>query len=234
VVRRDAGRCAAALMGETDVAIVGAGYTGLSAGIELLRAGRSVTILEAARLGEGASSRNAGMCGDLLKPRYGALCAAHGERLATDLCCEARDALTSFAPFLKEYGLSCDFERSGRLTGALSEAQLQGIARESRRSAGHSELPDIYGEYSSRSGQEFRFWICDPAGADLASTDSKARARPARRTQKWAAPEKAGHFIAHQLRSRLPPVTGGPPCPTRRGVPALRPSHAASPGRRSV
>jgi glycine/D-amino acid oxidase-like deaminating enzyme len=49
------------LMHEADIAIVGAGYTGLSAGIELLRSGRSVIILEAARVGEGASSRNGGM-----------------------------------------------------------------------------------------------------------------------------------------------------------------------------
>jgi hypothetical protein len=33
---------------------------------------------------------------------------------------------------LEEHGIECNFERSGRLTGALSEAQLQGIARESK------------------------------------------------------------------------------------------------------
>jgi gamma-glutamylputrescine oxidase len=51
-----------ALQGEvqTDVCIIGAGYTGLSSALFLLEAGFSVTILEAARVGFGASGRNGG------------------------------------------------------------------------------------------------------------------------------------------------------------------------------
>ena len=44
---------------EADVCIVGAGYTGLSAGIALAEAGLKVVILEQARVGWGASGRNA-------------------------------------------------------------------------------------------------------------------------------------------------------------------------------
>ncbi len=46
---------------EVDAAIVGAGYTGLGAAIELARLGRSVLILEKHELGFGASTRNGGM-----------------------------------------------------------------------------------------------------------------------------------------------------------------------------
>ncbi len=46
-----------------DVAIVGSGYTGLSAALTLARAGRSVVILESGDLGEGGSSRNGGGLG---------------------------------------------------------------------------------------------------------------------------------------------------------------------------
>lgn len=43
-----------------DVCIIGAGYTGLSAALELAAKGWSVAVLEAARVGRGASGRNGG------------------------------------------------------------------------------------------------------------------------------------------------------------------------------
>ncbi|MDF3605447.1 FAD-binding oxidoreductase [Paracoccus sp. DMF-8] len=54
-----------ALQGEAraDVAIVGGGYTGLSAALHLAQAGLSVTLLEAHRVGFGASGRNGGQVG---------------------------------------------------------------------------------------------------------------------------------------------------------------------------
>src|SRR3546814_11835261 len=44
-----------------DVAVVGSGYTGLSAALELARGGVDVAVLEAQRFGEGASTRSGGM-----------------------------------------------------------------------------------------------------------------------------------------------------------------------------
>lgn len=46
----------------TDVAIIGGGFTGLSAALHLAQAGISVTVLEAAHIGWGASGRNGGFC----------------------------------------------------------------------------------------------------------------------------------------------------------------------------
>lgn len=48
---------------EADVAIVGGGYTGLSAALHLAQAGYSVALLEAHRVGFGASGRNGGQVG---------------------------------------------------------------------------------------------------------------------------------------------------------------------------
>jgi gamma-glutamylputrescine oxidase len=54
-----------ALKGEVraDVAVVGGGYMGLSAALHLAEAGRSVVVLEAHRVGFGASGRNGGQVG---------------------------------------------------------------------------------------------------------------------------------------------------------------------------
>src|ERR1700746_1721822 len=67
-----------------DVAIIGAGYAGLSAALMLARAGRAVVVLDALAPGEGASSRSGGMIGHghrlsytKLIERLGAQQAAH-------------------------------------------------------------------------------------------------------------------------------------------------------------
>lgn len=68
------------LKGETraDVAVVGAGYTGLSAALHLARMGRAVVLVDAHRVGFGASGRNGGQIGsgqrqevDWLENRFG-------------------------------------------------------------------------------------------------------------------------------------------------------------------
>jgi len=51
---------------QVDCAIVGAGFTGLCVALHLLQAGRSVVLLDAMRLGQGASGKNGGMVGPSL------------------------------------------------------------------------------------------------------------------------------------------------------------------------
>ncbi|HAL21555.1 MAG TPA: FAD-dependent oxidoreductase, partial [Stenotrophomonas sp.] len=45
---------------QADVAVLGAGYTGLTAALELAARGYRVVVLEAQRIGWGASGRNGG------------------------------------------------------------------------------------------------------------------------------------------------------------------------------
>jgi L-2-hydroxyglutarate oxidase LhgO len=63
---------------ETEVAVIGGGYTGLSAALHLAEAGKHVTVLEAETVGWGASGRNGGQvnsdlkdCPDAIEARFG-------------------------------------------------------------------------------------------------------------------------------------------------------------------
>lgn len=114
---------------QVDVAVIGAGYSGLSAALTLARAGRSVLVLEAGVPGEGASSRNGGMCGDMLKPSLAELSRKYGEPLAIALLKEAREALDFLADFIAREGIECHFSRMGRFTGALKPGQYDAMAR---------------------------------------------------------------------------------------------------------
>ena len=62
-----------------DVLIVGAGYTGLSAGLTLARAGCHVQIFDRLRPGEGASTRNGGIASGSLRPSYRQMIRKFGE-----------------------------------------------------------------------------------------------------------------------------------------------------------
>jgi gamma-glutamylputrescine oxidase len=99
----------APLRGQTraDVCVVGAGYTGLSAALHLAEAGFDVVLLEAQRVGFGASGRNGGQLGSgqrmeqtALERLVGADDAAHLWRLAE----EAKDLVKSL---VARHGIDC-------------------------------------------------------------------------------------------------------------------------------
>ena len=111
-----------------DVAVVGAGYTGLSAALTLARAGRSVVVLDAGLPGIGASSRNGGMLGDWLKPSFDTLTRRYGRARA--LIAEAREALDFLGHFIADEGIVCDFSHCGGFTGANTAHQYEAMARD--------------------------------------------------------------------------------------------------------
>ena len=119
-----------ALPRRVDVAVIGSGYSGLSAALTLARAGRSVLVLEAGHPGQGASTRNGGMCGDALKPDLAELTRRYGARHALALLREASEALEYLADFIPREGIQCHFARMGRFTGALKPGQYERLARE--------------------------------------------------------------------------------------------------------
>src|ERR1700730_17923607 len=64
---------------QVDVAVIGAGFTGLSAARSLARGGASVAVFDAQNIGWGASSRNGGMVLTGLKLPAATLIARYGK-----------------------------------------------------------------------------------------------------------------------------------------------------------
>ncbi len=105
-----------------DVAIIGAGYTGLATAYHLKVADPSlnIAILESETVGFGASGRNAGFVMTLFGASVGMMKSLHGGarvREAHDYMVRSIDEL---AAMIAEHGLDCDFERSGFLKVATS------------------------------------------------------------------------------------------------------------------
>ena len=121
------------LPARTDVAVIGSGYTGLSAALTLARADRSVLVLEAGIPGVGASSRNGGMLGYALKPSLDKLARRYGEKLAKALLTEAREAYDFLSRFIAEENIECDYAETGAFTGIVKPAQYEALARETEQ-----------------------------------------------------------------------------------------------------
>ena len=100
-----------------DVAIVGGGFTGLSAAVHLAERGASVVLLEGERVGDGASMRNGGQMGtgqraDVLQQE-----AAHGPAVAREMFELAEEAKRHLYEFTAARGIDMRF-RPGQLSVA--------------------------------------------------------------------------------------------------------------------
>lgn len=128
-----------------DVAIVGAGYTGLVTALHLAAAGTRVCVLDAGEPGWGASGRNGGQVipglkydPDALRKRFGG---AQAERLI-DVAGGAADEVFAL---IERHAIDCDATRRGWIQPAASPAALrtiEGRAEQWRRHGVPVELLD--------------------------------------------------------------------------------------------
>jgi glycine/D-amino acid oxidase-like deaminating enzyme len=115
-----------------DVAIVGSGYTGLAAAIELARGGRRVAILEAEDAGGGCSSRNGGQVSTSVKPSFAELRRLHGEKTAFGIRREGLNALQWIEDFIEREKIDCNYERVGRFQAAHTAGAFAQLARDAK------------------------------------------------------------------------------------------------------
>src|SRR5579871_3759367 len=113
-----------------DVAIIGAGFTGLSAARTLAKRGANVAVLEAETIGWGASSRNGGMVLTGLKLGVNKLISMYGRERTQRMYAASLATIDCVEQIVREENIACDFARSGHLEVACKQNHFDDYARQ--------------------------------------------------------------------------------------------------------
>ena len=114
---------------ETEVLVIGSGYTGLCTAIQTCRNGLDTVVLDAQDAGWGGSSRNGGQVSPSIKPTFQDLSRKYGEETARELLKEGNNALKWIGDFIQEENIDCDFRRVGHYYGAHSLSQFKHLEK---------------------------------------------------------------------------------------------------------
>ncbi|WP_116368352.1 NAD(P)/FAD-dependent oxidoreductase [Parahaliea mediterranea] len=123
---------------DADVCIIGGGYTGLSSAIHLRKLGFSVALLEANKVGWGASGRNGGHVGTGQRADQHDLEKWVGKEAAHGLWDLGLEAVDTVCALIDEYGIDCELKQ-----GNLHVASKPGDADDLREHVAH-----LHSEYN--------------------------------------------------------------------------------------
>ena len=123
---------------DCDVAVLGGGIVGVSTALELARAGAEVVLVEARRIGAGASGYNTGKVSSLHGLIYQQLVKRFGTETAAAYAAANQAGLGWIAANVERFGIECDFRRKQNLTYTESEHGRETIVAEAEaaRAAG--------------------------------------------------------------------------------------------------
>ena len=113
-----------------DVAVIGAGFTGLSAARTLVKRGARVAVLEAETIGWGASSRNGGMVLTGMKLGVNKLISMYGRERTQRMYAASIASMDCVEQIVREEAIDCDFNRCGHLEVACKQKHFDDYARQ--------------------------------------------------------------------------------------------------------
>jgi glycine/D-amino acid oxidase-like deaminating enzyme len=125
-VTTSAAQSARDLPDSVDVAVVGAGFCGLSAARTLAKRGVNVAVLEAETFGWGASSRNGGMVLTGMKLPVPTLIKRYGREAVRKMYAASLDTINCVEQIVREENIDCNFSRCGHLEVACKQAHFDG------------------------------------------------------------------------------------------------------------
>ncbi len=109
---------------ETDVCVVGAGYTGLSAGLDLAEKGYRVVALEGAKVGWGASGRNGGQIVNGLNASLETIAGRYGQATADFVATVVQEGGRIIRERVARYAIACDL-KDGNIFTAFTAKQMK-------------------------------------------------------------------------------------------------------------
>jgi gamma-glutamylputrescine oxidase len=121
---------------QADVCIVGGGFTGISCALELCERGFSVIVLEAMRIGWGASGRNGGQIVNGYSRDLDVISQRYGEPAGRAIGAMALEGGDIIRQRVGKYGIECDLVDGG-LFVALTAKQMRGLEHHKKIWAEH-------------------------------------------------------------------------------------------------
>lgn len=199
------GRPALAGSAKTDIAIVGAGYAGLNAALDLAQAGYQVTVLEAVKVGNGGSGRNGGQLLPGMAAGVGTMIEQLGLADAKRLFQISLDGVQLVRTRIATLGIEADLAE-GYAAAAVHPRQLdqlkRGIERQARDFGYDKATPWSAHEIAQALGtQRYVGGALDSGGAHL---------HPLRYAQGLARAAEAAGVIIHEASPVLAIEPGAP------------------------
>lgn len=155
-----------------DVVVIGGGYTGLHAALNAAERGFSVVLLEADRIGWGASGRNGGQMIPGWRKGASELIAKFGAAQAKALFKLSLEARSMTLGRIEQHGIECDLRQRGHLTLAAKESDRAWMERErdlARSAFGyeHMEVLDTTAACELVNAPRFHGGLLDRLGGHL-------------------------------------------------------------------
>lgn len=128
---------------DVDVAVIGGGVAGLTAALALKRAGQSVAVIEAARVGTGVTGHTTGKVTSLHRLVYTELARRHGPDTARRYGQANQAAIEHIARVVSDEGIDCGFRRVPNFTYAETDETLN-LVRDEAALAARLGLPSVF------------------------------------------------------------------------------------------
>jgi glycine/D-amino acid oxidase-like deaminating enzyme len=143
-----------------DVAVVGAGYCGLSAARTLAKRGVKVAVFESETFGWGASSRNGGMVLTGMKLPVPTLIKRYGRETVRKMYAASLQSIDCVEQIVRQENIDCNFSRCGHLEVACKQAHFDAYEESSalvKREFNHELRTIPKSELRSEIGSDIYF-----------------------------------------------------------------------------